>query len=76
MGILCFCAQAQQEVDKSEIYLAISNLEIIYLIAMTLDNNILHHICYSFPTIVNEHFNLIQNLVNFFFLREIRQINM
>ena len=31
MGMRCFCAQAQKQVDKSEIYLAISSLNCPYL---------------------------------------------
>ena len=34
-----------------------SNLEMCYWIAFKLHNNILHHICYSFPNIFCEHFN-------------------
>ena len=30
MEMRCFCAQAQKQVDKSEIYLAISSLRYIY----------------------------------------------
>ena len=68
MGMRCFCAPAQKQVDKCELYLAISSLfmhvryyyyvKVVFLHSIGILNNCTVAIKYNFPLINNYYTDL------------------